>query len=51
VDPVKNRIRVYRRGADGAFPVVLDLLRETGGVLTTAVLPGFSVEVAAVLAE
>ncbi|MCC7179646.1 MAG: Uma2 family endonuclease [Acidobacteria bacterium] len=51
VDPLKNRIRVYRRGAEGSFPLVLDLSRETGGVLTTPVLPGLSVEVAEVLAE
>lgn len=51
VDPVRNHIRVFRRAADGSFPLALDLSRDAGDTLTTPVLPGFAVGVAAILAE
>lgn len=49
VDPRLDRIRVFRRAADG-FVSAAELLASSNDVLTTPLLPGFSVTLAAVFA-
>lgn len=51
IDPMKNRVRVFRRDHDGSFPAVEDHTRGDARVLSTPVLPGFSVAVATILAD
>ena len=46
VDPELEIVKVYRRGDDGGFPRVAELARESGDVLTTPLLPGFSLSLA-----
>jgi Uma2 family endonuclease len=40
-DPELDLVNVFRRTADGAFPQVAELSRESGDVLTTPLLAGF----------
>jgi Uma2 family endonuclease len=40
VDPERNRVIVYRRAADGSFPLVTTL--DANETLTTPLLPGWS---------
>ena len=49
VDPELDAIKVYRR-VEGAFVRVEELSAEAGGTLTTPLLPGFAVSLAAVFA-
>ena len=51
IDPELDLVKVYRRAADGSFPRVTELTREAVDVLTTPVLPGWMVELAALLAD
>ena len=39
VDPDRNRVIVYRRAADGSFPLVATL--DANETLTTPLLPGW----------
>lgn len=41
VDPELDLVKVFRRTADGAFPQVAELSRESGDVLTTPLVAGF----------
>ena len=50
VDPLRNRITVYRRAADGSFPKVAELTAADGAVLTTPILPDFRLELAPLFA-
>ncbi|MDH4065659.1 MAG: Uma2 family endonuclease [Acidobacteriota bacterium] len=51
VDPDRNRVRVFRRSSEGSFPMALEPSLDSGGVLTTPVLPGFVVDVAVIFAD
>ena len=42
VDPDIDAIKVYRRAADGSFPRVAELAAAADDVLSTPLLPGFS---------
>ena len=42
VDPELDLIKVLRRGDDGSFRRVAELTAEDGDVLTSPLLPGFS---------
>ena len=44
VDPLRNRITVYRRAAGGSFPKVAELAAADRAVLTTPILPDFRLE-------
>ena len=44
VDPLRNRITVYRRAAGGALPKVVELTAADRAVLTTPILPDFRLE-------
>ena len=46
VDPIRNRITVYRRAADGSFPRVDSLAAAERATLATPLLPGFLLELA-----
>ncbi len=46
VDPELDLVKVYRRSADGSFPLAADLTREAGDVLKTPVLPGYALSLA-----
>lgn len=50
VDPELETIKIYRRANDGAFTRAAELSLEQGDVLTTPLLPGFSVSLAEVFA-
>jgi Uma2 family endonuclease len=49
VDPEVDAIRVFRRSG-GKFARPVELSAETGGVLTTALLPGLAIAVTRVFA-
>ena len=51
VDPELDLVKVFRRDAEGGFPRVAELTREAGDTLSTPVLPGWSVPLAALLAD
>jgi hypothetical protein len=42
VDGERGTIQIHRRASDGSFPLVARLSADDGGVLTTPLLPGFS---------
>ena len=42
VDPELDLVKVFRRAADGSFPRVAELSSESHGLLTTPLLPGFT---------
>ena len=44
VDPLRNRIAVYRRAADGPLPKVAELTAADRAVVTTPILPDFRLE-------
>jgi Uma2 family endonuclease len=46
VDPELEIVKVYRRSEDRRFPRIAELARETADVLTTPLLPGFSLSLA-----
>jgi Uma2 family endonuclease len=46
VDPLRNRITVNRRAADGSFPNVDELTAADRAALTTPLLPGFVLDLA-----
>jgi Uma2 family endonuclease len=50
VDSEIDTIKIYRR-TDGAFTRVAEITTATGGAITTPILPGFSLDVAAVFAQ
>jgi Uma2 family endonuclease len=50
VDPELDAIKIYRR-VEGTFARVAELTAETGDTLTTPLLPGFAVSLAAVFAS
>ncbi|MGE0816154.1 MAG: Uma2 family endonuclease [Vicinamibacterales bacterium] len=50
-DPELELVKVYRRAADGAFPRVAELTRESGDTLTTPILPGWSLALDAVFTD
>jgi len=45
VDPESNQIEVYRRVADGSFPLQATITSGAGMLLTTHLLPGWSLSV------
>lgn len=45
VDPDRNQIEVFRRAADGSFPLKATFTTGTGMMLTTNLLPGWSLSV------
>lgn len=47
VDPVIELVKIYRR-AGGVFVRVAEISTETGGAITSPLLPGFSLDIAAV---
>jgi Uma2 family endonuclease len=47
VDPELDLIKVYRRASDGSFPRAAELTREQADVLTTPLLPGLTLPLAA----
>jgi Uma2 family endonuclease len=51
IDPELDVVKVYRRGDDGTFPRVAELSREAVDVLTSPVLPGWSLSLARLLAD
>jgi Uma2 family endonuclease len=51
VDPKRERIKVFERGACPSFPKARELSRADGDVLTTPILPGFSMSLATVFTE
>jgi Uma2 family endonuclease len=51
IDPELDVVKVYRRGDDGTFPRVAELSREADDVLTSPVLPGWSLSLARLLAD
>jgi Uma2 family endonuclease len=50
VDPELDLIKVFRRAEDNTFPRVAELTAEEHSVLTTPLLPGFSLALAELLA-
>jgi Uma2 family endonuclease len=50
VDPEIDVVRVYRKGADG-FERPVELRRDTGDTLTTALLPGLEISLSEIFAE
>lgn len=44
IDPELDLVQIYRRGGDGGFARAIELTAEDGGVLTTPLLPGCSVD-------
>lgn len=44
IDPGANTVTVFRRTADGEFPMVATLCATTGDILTSPLLPGFGLE-------
>jgi len=50
VDP-KGSVEVCRRADDGSFPTVVTLTSDDGSVLTTPLLPGFSLAMSDLFAE
>ena len=50
VDPEIEVVKVYRRADDGTFPRVAEHTREAGDVLTTSLLPGFSLDLSELFA-
>lgn len=51
IDPELDLVKVYRRQEDGAFPRVAELTREADDVLTSPVLPGWSLALGRLLAD
>jgi Uma2 family endonuclease len=51
VDPRRDAIKIFERGSSGSFPTARELSRAAGDVLTTPVLPGFSVPLAEVFTD
>jgi Uma2 family endonuclease len=51
IDPELDTVKVYRREADGSFPRVAELSREADDVLTSPVLPGWSLALGRMLAD
>jgi Uma2 family endonuclease len=50
VDPELELVKIHRRTGSG-FERVADISTETGGAITTPLLPGFSMDIAAVFAS
>jgi hypothetical protein len=50
VDP-KGSVEVCRRADDGSFPTVVTLTSDDGSMLTTPLLPGFSLAMSDLFAE
>ncbi len=46
VDPELEIVRVFRRAEDRSFPGVAELARESGDILATPLLPGFTLPLA-----
>ena len=44
VDPDRNSVAVYRRGADGSFPLAITLDAKDASTLTTPLLPGWELQ-------
>lgn len=44
VDPDRNSVAVYRRGADGSFPLATTLDAKDAETLTTPLLPGWALQ-------
>ena len=44
VDPDRNSVAVYRRGADGSFPLAITLEAKNAERLTTPLLPGWELQ-------
>jgi Uma2 family endonuclease len=51
VDPEVETVKIYRRADDGGFPRVAEFARESGAALTSALFPGFSLDLAELFAE
>ncbi len=51
IDPELDLVKVHRREEDGAFPRVAELTREADDVLTSPVLPGWSLALGRLLAD
>jgi Uma2 family endonuclease len=51
IDPELDIVKVYRREADGSFPRVAEFSREADDVLTSPVLPGWSLPLGRLLAD
>jgi Uma2 family endonuclease len=51
IDPELDIVKVYRREADGSFPRVAEFSREADDVLTSPVLPGWSLALGRLLAD
>ena len=51
VDPERDRVTVHVRRDDGTFPRTAVLSRERGDVLTTTLMPGLAITMAALFAE
>ena len=51
IDPELDIVKVYRREADGSFPRVAELSRESEDTLTSEVLPGWSLALTRLLAD
>jgi Uma2 family endonuclease len=51
IDPELDVVKVYRRGDDGTFPRVAELSREADDVLTSPVLPEWSLPLGRLLAD
>jgi hypothetical protein len=44
-------VKVFRRADDGTFPRVAELTRDNGDTLASPVMPGWSIELAALFAD
>lgn len=51
IDPKLDVVKVYRRQPSGDFPLAAELARNSGAVLTTPVLPGWSLALTKLLAD
>lgn len=50
IDPKSDTVTVYRRGSDGSFPRVSQLGKKENAILSTPLLPGFSLSIAKLFA-